>query len=97
MKIIEAINNGVRRVYCPMWFEKNAYIKLPKKIISSYFVSAELFSDETQTIMKINTPQVFWLFCILMSPDNNYQLHNMLESQCEIYTGPISKFDKDDD
>ncbi len=81
MKIKEAIEKGIERVYDPTWAEKNCYIKLPKKINREFGPWLELFSDETQKYMNVETPQKFLISQMIYG----------IESECEEYKGPISE------
>jgi hypothetical protein len=85
MKIKEAIKQGVRRVYSPIWAEKNAYMRLPKMIDGKYGPWIQFFSDETQELLGFPTPQDI-LISMLVHGEN---------SDCEPYLGPISPFDEE--
>lgn len=85
MKIHEALKNGIRRIYDPRWLEINSYILLPKMVDGRHGIWCKLFSEETQEMMKTKTPQEFPL----------YMIKDGLQSDCEEYKGPISKYDED--
>lgn len=84
--IKQCMDKGIRRVYDPNWLEKNCYLKLPLKIGDKYPPWLELYSEETQKMMNIETPQKL-LFTSLIGG---------LDSICLEYNGEISKYDKDD-
>jgi len=86
MKIKDAINSGIKRIYDPRWLEKNAYIRLPEKYLDGRCSAiCKLFSDETQQFIGAETPQIFLI----------HDLINGDESECVEYNGKIS--DKDTD
>lgn len=86
MKIKEAIQKGIRRVFSPIWKEENAYFKLPEIINGNYGVWIELYSEKTQEMLGLNIPQRVRIFDLIHS----------IESDCEEYNGPISKYEKED-
>jgi hypothetical protein len=83
MKIKEAIMKGIRRVHDLKWLEKNSYVLLPELINGKYGSWCKLYSDETQEMMGVETPQKF-LLCHLVHGE---------DSDCEEYKGPLSKLD----
>jgi hypothetical protein len=83
MKIREAIEKGIRRVYDPIWIEKDCYLKLPKMRKGLHGPWCHLFSEETQQILGDKTPQDVLIF----------NLKNGLDSEFDEYIGPISKYD----
>lgn len=85
MKIKEAIQKGITRVYSPIWKEENAYFKLPKIINGNCGVWIELYSEKTQEMLGLNIPQKLMIFDLIPS----------FESDFEEYNGPISKYEKD--
>jgi hypothetical protein len=85
LKIKEAIKKGIRRVYDPKWAEKNCYMLIPEIINGRHGPWISLFSDETQEMLGVETPQIFLLS----------QLKHGLDSYCEEYTGVLSKYDKE--
>lgn len=84
LTIRQCMDNGIRRVYDPKWAEKGCYLKLPVKLGDKYPPWIELYSEETQTIMGIETPQKL-LFTSLVGG---------LDSICLEYNGEISKYDE---
>lgn len=83
--IKQCMDEGIQRVYDPKWLEKNCYLKLPKIINGKYTIWLELYSEDTQKIMGIETPQRFT--CLSLKAG--------LESICLEYKGEISKYDVD--
>lgn len=83
--INEAIKRGIRRVYDPNWLEKNSYILLPKLIEGKHSQCIYYFSDDTQKLLNLPTPQSSFISTLIQG----------LESTCVEYTGPIS--DKEDE
>ena len=81
LTIRKCMDNGIERVYDPNWLEKNCYIKLPKKIGQNYPPWIELYSEKTQKMLGIETPQK-----LLYT-----QLAAGLDSICLEYNGPISE------
>ncbi len=81
LTIRECMDKGIRRVYDPNWVEENCYIKLPLKIADQYPLWFELYSEKTQKMMGIETPQKI-LFTYLQFG---------LDSACLEYKGRISK------
>ncbi len=87
LTIRDCLDKGIRRIYDPNWLEKDCYIKLPLKIDNKYSPWIELYSEETQEMLGVKTPQQ-----ILFD-----QLHGGLESICLEYTGKLSKYDQEND
>jgi hypothetical protein len=87
MTISQAIECGIRRVYSPIWCEKNAYVLLPKKNEKgTHGPWGKLYSEETQILLGFECPQEFLLFSLV----------NGLNSLCHEYLGDLSKFDTED-
>lgn len=86
MKIKEAIEKNIRRVYDPKWLEINCYIKLPKKTGGKCSPLCYLYSEDMQSYMGIDTPQSFFIDAMI----------NGDQSECEEYKGKLSQFDKED-
>jgi len=81
----QCMDKGIERIYDPNWAEKNCYIKLPKKVGDKYPIWLEVYSDETQKMMGIETPQKLSFM----------QMTSGIDSICLEYNGPISKHDKE--
>lgn len=85
LTIRQAMDQGIVRVYDPNWLEENCYLKLSKKIDDNYPPWIELYSEDTQKFMGIETPQKL-LFTSLIGG---------LDSICIEYKGIISQHDQD--
>jgi hypothetical protein len=86
LTIRQCMDKGIRRVYDPNWLERNCYLKLPLKVGDKYPLWLELYSDETQAMMGIDTPQKLPITSLIAG----------LDSICLEYNGEISKKDKDE-
>jgi hypothetical protein len=86
MKIKEAIQKRIRRVFDPSW-NKKSYILLPEiNEEGSHTPWAQFFDEKNQELMRIKTPEDILMIGI---PD-------FLERSCEEYKGELSKYDEKD-
>lgn len=85
MKIKEAINNGIRRVFDPSWHEKNAYILLPEMKEGKIGPWAFFYSRDEQACIGCQTPQQILMIMV----------DGFLDSEVSEYTGKIDQDDRE--